>query len=180
MDFLLLAGIAFFLMSLMSSSTASLADPAIPAPGSVEDLARDAASSAEIPAWLLLSTGQVESGLRHLSPRGSGEGRTFYPYGIQRNRGRDIFGRFYGRPPDDQDELDAALGDLEINTQFAAAELARGVERYGLDPDRLRLFWVWPAAARSGPPYAEQYGSVPTARRLANWHAAIDQWQAVA
>ena len=163
-----------------SSKVAELEDLELPVPGSVEELARRAADSYGIPAWLLLSTGQVESRLRHLPPGGSGEGRTFYPYGIQRNRGRDIFVRYYGRQPEDLEELDAALGDLEVNTQFAAAELARGVERYGLDSDRLRLFWVWPAAARSGPPYAEQYGSVPTERRLANWHAAVDQWQAVA
>ena len=181
MEFLLLAGFAALVLSMLSSSSMTVDDLRPPdPPGSVEDLARRAAAQYEIPAWLILSLGQVESGLRHTDPHGSGEGRTFYPYGIQRNRGRDIFGRAYGRSPRDNAELDAALSDLEINTDFAARELARGVGKYGLDADRLRFFWVWPAAARSGPPWAAQYGSVPTERRLANWHRALQRWQGVA
>ncbi len=125
----------------------------------------------DIPEWVFLATAQVESGIRHLPSRGSGNGRTFYPFGIQRNRGSDLS----HIPLEDTERLDAALGNLDRHINLGVDEVARLWRLYRGDIDRVRVAWVMPAYAKNGPPYPERMGSVPTSRRLANWRSAVAQ-----
>ena len=143
--------------------------------GEIVELAKEMAAKHGVPPHILLATGQVESNLKHLAPRGTGMGKTHYPYGIQTNRGMDILGRMYGQsiPPD---EVSRRLQDLAINTEAAAMELARGWKRYP-DEDRIRVWWVLPAAARKGPPYSGYSGSVPWEKRLKRWREAVAKWK---
>ena len=171
------AGIWF--LSRRATDTTQTAPPktAKKAPRSeVISVAEEMAKKHRVPLHILLATGQVESNLKHLAPRGKGMGKTHYPYGIQTNRGQDILQRMYQQslPPD---EVSRRLQDLRINTEAAAMELARGWARYP-DEDRIRVWWVMPAVARRGPPYeGQQSGSVPWSKRLSRWRDAVDKWK---
>ena len=133
------------------------------------DVARQEARASGVPEWLVLANMDVESGIRHLGPRGSGMGRTYYPMGIQTNRGMDLTGL-------DGEDLHDSLSDAQANIHVGAQEWARIWGEYSPDVDRARMAWVMPAYARRGPPYPEKTGSVATATRLGNWRRAVARW----
>jgi hypothetical protein len=131
---------------------------------------RQEARFAGIPEWLPLAMAETESRIRPLPPRGAGAGQTFYPFGIQQNRGQDLTGFPMG-----SDELVGALGPQE-QLNAAVTEIARLWHLYGPDHERVRMGWVMPAYARRGRPFPEKTGSVMTARRMANWNRAVAKW----
>ena len=141
--------------------------------GDVEERIRREAKRYDytMPAYVPLAMAQVESNLKHLPSRGSGNGRTFYPFGIQRNRGADLTGLELG-----SEERDDALADLDYHIMIGVDEIARLWDVYGGDIDRVRVGWVYPASARKGPPYPKQMGSVLTSTRLSNWRKAVAKW----
>lgn len=141
----------------------------------VMKVAQEMAQKHGVPLYILLATGQVESNLKHLPPRGKGMGKTHYPYGIQTNRGMDILGRMYQQSMTPE-QVSEELSKLRVNTEAAAMELARGWKRYP-DEDRIRVWWVLPAAARRGPPYSGYSGSVPWDKRLSRWRDAVNKWK---
>ena len=163
-------GLFIIIVSTLASSSGTA-----PQPGSVEDLARQAAQDWGVPAWYLLATGQVESQLRALAPTGNGEGMTFYPYGLTVGRARFILGN-----EQDDDHVLSLLRSLPGQTDLAAQELKRGWDLYEGDDEALRLFWVVPGVAKRGRPWPEMTGSVETSRRLRNWRAAVAKWRTVA
>ena len=132
---------------------------------------REEAARVGLPPYIALATAQSESAFRHLPPRGSGPGRTFYPLGIQANRGADIVNRLGGTSySHDAPEVHEALGELDDHIAAGVAELKRGWDKYGPDHERVRMWWVMPAYARRGRPWPTMTGSVSTARRLNRWN----------
>ena len=152
--------LAFLLLALRSSKPLLTQ----PAPGSIEDLARAAAARHDIPPWLLLATGQVESGLRSLPPNDDGGSLTFYPYGIKLVRAREVWPQV----------TEPELRDLQTQTEIAAMELARGWARYGPDDVQVRAWWKRPASGHQGEPYPESWGD----GWRNNWEAAVERWRA--
>ncbi len=139
------------------------------------DLARQESEYHGMPPWILLATAQSESGIQHLAPTGKGQRKTFYPYGIQVNRGSYILQGV------SQDELERVMSDPQALTSMAATELKRGYDLYGDDVDRLRMFWAMPAWAKRGAPWPRTTGSykgrpILTSHRLNRWRRHVEQW----
>ena len=127
--------------------------------GLIDDYIYSSARRHSLPAWILLATKASETN-KDLDPTGSDWGKTFYPMGIQRNRGIDTLKRYYkkyGKKENiqwsewTQEELDNVLSDPRLQIELAAFELARGWRKYKNTPDsvnRIRVFWGVPAGAR--------------------------------
>ena len=160
----LAAAIAFVVGSAFMRRRAEAAEEMEPASrDEIITIIREESARANIPAFIPLATAQSESGIQHLPPTGAGQRTTFYPFGIQRNRGADITGL-------EGDDLDDELLNLRAHIRHGVNELARGYRRHGNDHELIRMFWVYPSAARNGRPFPNVTGSVKTAHRLQRWN----------
>ena len=177
-------GIAFvvgssFLARRASASVARGMDPKGSAPNEerqrlIMSKIRQASTRVGLPHYIALATAQSESRQRHLEPTGAGKGETFYPFGIQKNRGADIVNRVMRTNYTwDDPRLETVLADLDANIELGVDELLRGYKRHGDDHERVRMFWVYPAAARAGRPFPSVTGSVNTAHRLKRWNEHV-------
>jgi hypothetical protein len=143
----------------------------------IVEQATAAANLYGVPPRIVVATVLAESNAKHLGPRGSGEGKTFYPGGLQRNRGRDVLRRMGHDPSELTAEfVDAKLADLDTHMRMLGHELARGWATYPGDDERMRVFWVAPGVAKAGRPWEGKWsGSVPWSRRLSRWQKKLDE-----
>ena len=147
-----------------------------------------AAARHNVPPYIALATAQAESGVKALRPTGSRDGQTFYPMGIQLNRGRYVANRVMNLGLTDEEIIELLLNP-ESQIELAVAELARGWKRHRKDPfgnpdEAIRIFWAVPAVAKrraKGDPnwMSGWSGSVPWSRRLRRWNKIIDRYKTV-
>jgi len=147
-----------------------------------------AAARHNLPPHIALATAQAESGVKALRPTGSRDGQTFYPMGIQLNRGRYVANRVMKLGLTDEEIIELLLNP-ESQIELAVAELARGWKRHRKDPfgnpdEAMRIFWAVPAVAKrrakGDPDWMSGWsGSVPWSKRLRRWNKIIDRYKTV-
>jgi len=152
----------------------------------LKDMIAAAARRHGLPSYIALAMAQAESGTKALRPTGSGDGQTFYPMGIQLNRGRFVANRVLHLGLADAEIIELLLNPAS-QIELAAIELARGWKRHRNDPfgnpdEAIRVFWAVPLAAKrrakGNPDWVKTWsGSYSWATRLKRWRAVLRNYK---